>query len=706
MNTSFDSHALLGSKPCFRLLNLTLNLVVMVSFCCVALLTEAQGQRVWTSKNGAFQKQATLVETKQGKVVLELEDGRTIEVAIEKLSAKDQRHIASLADSENGDHVDPVVSLRGAKLGAAIETRITDFHQGQEKSGEVLRVVYFHGSDSKPQVGYQARLDRNFKDIQDFYHVEMQENGFRSTQKIPLELEGGKLVVHVVAGKDPTRSYSAAAASAIKIRNECKVALRGKVDFGSDYVVIICGLVKMNGQKYVFNAPNYALPCDHNFGCSFVHDCDKFDVDLLKDTRSTISYSKEGKQFVETFAKYNTRRLGATAHEAGHALNLPHNSQTKQELSRQGRALMGNGNQVYRRQLWDRGRKGAFLTLATATKLAAHPLLTGSNRDRWKVAKCEFDSINYSLKGKRLEIKGKLRSVVPALAVIAYSDPAEVDIRDYDATSWVGGVGDDGSFQVTVGKHVSGQHELRLAVLLANGATKVPVAIQYGVDKKGVPDVAKLNATQWVGPIERLLAFGKDAAAGAAAGELLKKLETSGEPPAEELLEQLRHIVTLAEPEKIKLRSLSDVEADSVFLSEVEWERAEAGYGEPARDRVLMTPQQLAKNKTAVLLQVGGRFHKRGLYAHVNSSFVFTLDGKWSTFEGAVGLQVGANGRDEFIIKGDGRELFRSKEISGSIAENFKVNVTGVKKLELIAQAWSRAKGGGWAVWASPMLKR
>jgi hypothetical protein len=33
-------------------------------------------------------------------------------------------------------------------------------------------------------------------DIQDFYHQQMKKSGFRSTQKMPLELANGKLVIH------------------------------------------------------------------------------------------------------------------------------------------------------------------------------------------------------------------------------------------------------------------------------------------------------------------------------------------------------------------------------------------------------------------------------------------------------------------------------------------------------------------------------
>lgn len=344
------------------------------------------------------------------------------------------------------------------------------------------------------------------------------------------------------------------------------------------------------------------------------------------------------------------------------------------------------------------------MTLATSTKLAAHPLFTGSDKDRWKVAKCEFESIVYSRTGSRLEIKGKVQSDPPPLAIIAYADHAEVNIRDYDATSWVGAVGDHGSFHVTVEKHLAGPHELRLAVLLANGATVVPVSIQYDVNKKGVPDVARLNSSQTIGPLEKLLATGRKAEAASAARESLKEFDSSDAEATKELLAQLEHIIALSEPDEVQV--LSAVEGNSVFLSDVEWESAEVGYGEPARNRVSLTRKEIAKDKTGILLQVGGRFHAKGIYGHANSSFVFNLDGKWSQFEATVGLQAGAKGLDEFIVKGDGRELYRSKEIAGSVAREFKISVKGVKRLELISKSTITSKGGGWTVWASPLLTR
>lgn len=669
----------------------------------------AQEQRLWSSRNGKFKKQAVLIESKGDEVVLKLEDGSSINVPISSLSGADQEYIRSLADSSkesSGKEVDSIVDLRGAKLGEELADRIAEFHSGSEPSGEVLRVIYFHGSDSKPQAGYQSRLDGVMKDIQNFYYDQMKKNGFRSTQKMPLELENDRLIVHVVRGKNPSSGYSMRQESARAIRKECKLALRGKVDFETDYTLIFCGLVKKKGQQYIFSAPNYGLPGDHSKGCSFMPDSDKFDPRLLRQTQSKISYQQgSSKNKTESLAKYNSKRLGGTAHELGHALNLSHNGQTDSQRKRLGNALMGSGNYSYRKELWNKKSKGTFMTLASSLKLAAHPLFTGYDTKRWTVAKCDFENLEYSMNGRKFEIKGVVKSDPAPLAIIAYVDPAGGSaIRDYDSTTWVGGVGQDGSFNVTVEKHLPGTHELRLAVLTSNGAENITVTVQYEANRNGEPDLERLNTMHLVGFAEKFLAYGKEKRAAAAAKKLLDELNSSGANPAEGAIAQLSHIVALADPPQPQ--ALHEVTSETVFLSDVQWESATVGLGQPARNRFFINPKKAAKSKAGALLQVGGKFHAKGLYAHANSSYVFDLDGKWTSFESIVGLQAGALGRVNFSVKGDGRNLYQSEELAGSEVEMVTLNVTGVKKLELIARPTTKVIGGAWTIWASPKLTR
>ena len=78
------------------------------------------------------------------------------------------------------------MKLRGAKLGAEIQKRIAEFHQGAEQSNEVFRVVYFHGSDSGPQDNFRERLNDVFVDIQEFYFDEMEKMDSKPRKKCRL----------------------------------------------------------------------------------------------------------------------------------------------------------------------------------------------------------------------------------------------------------------------------------------------------------------------------------------------------------------------------------------------------------------------------------------------------------------------------------------------------------------------------------------
>ena len=68
----------------------------LLLLCLSAIPAAAQESRTWTSKNGAFQKQAILKEANKDQVVLKLETGRIIEVPIAKLSTEDQKYLATL----------------------------------------------------------------------------------------------------------------------------------------------------------------------------------------------------------------------------------------------------------------------------------------------------------------------------------------------------------------------------------------------------------------------------------------------------------------------------------------------------------------------------------------------------------------------------------------------------------------------------------
>ena len=94
---------------------------------------------------------------------------------------------------------------------------------------------------------------------------------------------------------------------------------------------------------------------------------------------------------------------------------------------------------------------------------------------------------------------------------------------------------------------------------------------------------------------------------------------------------------------------------------------------------------------------------------HAPSRFVFNLDGKWSSLRGEAGLHTAFHNRAfgvMFVIKTDGREVFRSPPIRGATKPRYNIDVTGVKKLELLVEKAVDRNGGNWGLWLDPILTR
>ena len=112
---------------------------------------------------------------------------------------------------------------------------------------------------------------------------------------------------------------------------------------------------------------------------------------------------------------------------------------------RQGTALMGSGNHTYRNEV--RGEKGSFLTLASAVRLAAHPIFTGSDRGRDAKVSAKAEKLVFKEVEGKLVIEGSLQAEPPVHAVISYVDPE--GRGDYDALTTVAVV-KDGKFTLEI----------------------------------------------------------------------------------------------------------------------------------------------------------------------------------------------------------------------------------------------------------------
>ena len=593
--------------------------------------------------------------------------------------------VSALAGYARAEQDDP------SQLAARLQQRLDIFHAEAHGNGEKLHLVYFHPGDTQPQKDYRERVSRIISDVREFYASEMARNGF-STPELPLDMANGRPVIHLVAGEQGSDAYTYE--NSTIVRRDIEAALQGKIDFASDFILVFGGMCRKRGENnYLFHAPYYGDGrSNHQRGLCYAADCELLDPENLTDTKNFIVFEEHYyKELRMTVAKFNSWYLGGIAHELGHGLSLPHNGEWPEESAVRGRALMGHGNHSYRNAVWGGGR-GSFMTPATCARLAAHPLFTGSDRGRDIVPESEFTSLDFTSKEGVLTINGTIEAGIEPLAVIAYTNPGGGS--SYDSKPWLAEVV-DGAFTVAALRHEAGPHVLDLTVLYMNGAT-TKTSFRYNVFPPGVPDADALAARRIVSPIEKMFMDGRRDAAVASARKMLRSDPGSLATP------QLRHLIALAtEP---RIARLAEVTASAASLSDVHWEKASLGWARPVRNRFYHNPNY----QKGVLLELGGVFFEKGLYAHADSRFTFDLNGQWKTFEATVGLQPGAFGSASavFSVVGDGKTLIESEKLDGMRVEKFSVDVKGVRTLELVAKSAGKNNNGCWAIWGAPIVRR
>jgi hypothetical protein len=153
------------------------------------------------------------------------------------------------------------------------------------------------------------------------------------------------------------------------------------------------------------------------------------------------------------------------------------------------------------------------------------------------------------------------------------------------------------------------------------------------------------------------------------------------------------------EPEPADVRP----SVDQVALGNCRPELAEVGWLYPAANRIPLNAEIVSP------LLDSGKIYATGLFAHAPSRYVFDLGGKWKRLRGEAGLHTAFQGYAYgviFVIKADGRELFRSAVIHGSQHPHYDVNVAGARTLELVVEKAGEHDGGNWGLWLDPTLFR
>lgn len=140
-----------------------------------------------------------------------------------------------------------------------------------------------------------------------------------------------------------------------------------------------------------------------------------------------------------------------------------------------------------------------------------------------------------------------------------------------------------------------------------------------------------------------------------------------------------------------------------VALGDCRPDLAEVGWLRPSANRIPLNAE------IASPLLDSGTIYATGLFAHAPSRYVFNLGGKWKRLRGEAGLHTAFQGHAygvDFVIKADGKELFRSAVIHGSEHPCYDLDVTDAKVLELVVEKAQKQNGGNWGLWLDPTLVR
>ena len=358
-----------------------------------------------------------------------------------------------------------------------------------EPSARPLRLIAWRSKDTSFPADQRARVRRIMEHIRNFYASEMERNGFGRIA-FPLEYDAaGELVLREAVGAGGAGEYKEDGPSGDRIRQDCWAVLRAAgLDPDRETVVIFTNLADWDPVALTFSHHSpYMGTGSARGGIAWQLDHAGLDATNLVRTTPVLRDAQYG---TISLGRHNSIFLGGIAHELGHALGLPHERETEEEHRLRGATLMGDGNRSYGEEVRGEG-KGSFLSLASAMRLASHPLFTGARRVVGRPPRVDFRGLAVRADARAFTVSGSVTSAVPVYAVVAYLDPEGED--DYDARTAVAVPAFDGAFSIDCRALVPGRSaELRLVACLANGDT-AQQSFGYRVRRDGTPDVSAME---------------------------------------------------------------------------------------------------------------------------------------------------------------------------------------------------------------------
>ncbi|MBN1917707.1 MAG: NPCBM/NEW2 domain-containing protein [Verrucomicrobia bacterium] len=578
---------------------------------------------------------------------------------------------------------------RDGSDGRIKQTRLV---QEDPPAHQYVHIVYFNPAGRKCPPGYYKRLERVMTEIQTWYRDEMERNGF-GPMTFALERDiGGRMVIHVVTGTKPYVYGEEISAKEIFDDWVKPQLLEQGLDVEQEHIIVF--------QNSCFETVSDDVWCIHSWAPYWGGGCRTDGVAWVIDFTlfDPLNLARE-KPFVYTgdrrygpLNRFIVSHMGGVAHEFGHALGLPHNDQTEEQLAKLGYALMGSGNyHLFGERAGQ--EKGAFLSKAHAAILSSHPLFKRNKDDIDVKADFRFGEITFVAGEGEYTVRGQVEAAPHAYAVVAYHDGLK-DQMDYDATSWVGMVDENGRFEVRVECPDPGEFVLRLRCYAVN-SDRAELVYRFALDNSLTIPVEELNRQSLYELHAKPAIIAQDPDALLEAIEKLKGKDDI-------YLHRARAYHGLITRPATTPQALSAVEETvrEIPLSAVTWESATVGWQEPARDRF---PDE---ERPARPLESGAQFHETGLWAHSRSSYVYNLDGRWKRLTTGCGLQNLVEGSVVFVIKCDGTVQFRSEKVTDWTERKADVDLTDVQRLELIVEDGGDGDWGDCAIWFSPKLSR
>jgi hypothetical protein len=603
--------------------------------------------------------------------------------------------------------VDPIPESQQAQLALKV---LNSWRDGRKPGPpKKLHVVYYTPSDRDPEPDYRERLEAIMEDIRAFYRDGMTQAGF-GPETFDLDRDAqGKWILYLVKGTSPDASFTTqkdrpgtgSDESGEKVKDECRQTLEAAgISYDKETVLIFCALANWDEKARTFRHHSpYFGSWDQTSGLCFAADTAILNVDDIPMKQPILDDQEYGKM---SLGRFNTIFIGGIAHELGHAFALPHCGERWDEKSR-GTSIMGAGNHTYRNERRDKS-VGSFLTMASAMKLAARPLFSKWDLDLTTEGRLQTNQFHLStnvsrpdLAGRKatLRVEGTVRGTPPIYGVIAYFDSTRNG--GYNAPTATAVPDADGRYAIEVSDLAATDNgELRLEFCHANGAVS-EVRTAFIVTEDGRVDLSEGEMREALEALGQFVAAGNDNFA----RDNLRLLEASAASEATKAIGRELVATLTNEPKPIPAEVPANV--FRLALGDASPQSSEVGWLKPASNR--LPPN----NEIASPFLDSGKLFATGLFAHSPSRYVFDLGGKWKRLRGEGGLQTLEQPYAAgvvFVIKGDGKEMFRSRAIRGGAKADYDLNISGVKELELIVEKATSSNGNNWALWLDPALSR